>query len=91
MIISSNMISFCVFGVFLLHTNTILSCIFVDIFFVAVYKFFEQRNVRLRGNPDFAPGAKFVFTIINNNLSFFGCKYGELNVGTSRIYQEVKT
>ena len=23
---------------------------------VAVYKFFEQRNVRLRGSPDFAPG-----------------------------------
>lgn len=24
--------------------------------FYTVYKFFEQRNIRLRGNPDFAPG-----------------------------------
>lgn len=24
--------------------------------FYTVYKFFEQRNVRLRGSPDFAPG-----------------------------------
>lgn len=23
---------------------------------IAVYKFFEQRNMRLRGSPDFAPG-----------------------------------
>lgn len=29
---------------------------FDTLFFVIVYKFFEQRNVRLRGSPDFAPG-----------------------------------
>lgn len=26
------------------------------LFSIAVYKFFEQRNMRLRGSPDFAPG-----------------------------------
>lgn len=41
--------------------------IYIDVFFFfAVYKFFEQRNVRLRGNPDFAPGAKFVFIFIKS-------------------------
>lgn len=41
--------------------------VYIDVFFFfAVYKFFEQRNVRLRGNPDFAPGAKFVFIFIKS-------------------------
>ena len=46
-------------------------CVLIDIFFfVAVYKFFEQRNVRLRGNPDFAPGVKFVFIFVKSRLFF---------------------
>lgn len=44
-----------------------IKCVFIDVFFfVAVYKFFEQRNVRLRGNPDFAPGIKFVFIFVKS-------------------------
>lgn len=39
-------------------------------FFVAVYKFFEQRNVRLRGNPDFAPGTKILFSINSQYFLF---------------------
>ena len=70
---------------FLLQINT---CVFIDVFFfVAVYKFFEQRNVRLRGNPDFAPGAKLVFIFIKSMFCLFvGCEHGEVNVNTSRVY-----
>ncbi|XP_020628604.1 uncharacterized protein C18orf8-like [Orbicella faveolata] len=44
--------------------------------FYTVYKFFEQRNVRLRGNPDFAPGEH-----CNVYVKKFECLFGSNRSG----------
>ena len=58
--------------------------------FYTVFRFFEQRNVRMRGNPRFAQGTKFVFTEYLK-VHFNLCRTDHVTINKEQMKSKTKT